>query len=360
MNSEELAKIIAEYGLEELTKAPIPLESISEQSRYYLHSKKGKFLLTSSARVRKLDSDFNTQQQLEKIKEKIPTEIPCVTKKGLARLKINDSYYTLNHWITTDPQKPQEEQLISAARLLGDLHASTARLPLSAIPIKSSIIDLQLDENLVLQLLKKGEEHDSLWLETARQYDIVGFIREVNDAIERLSSTLIFGHGDYSPNHILWKNKKPILVNWDHAGYIHPGVELINALMAYEIFPQISMASSIFIGAYFEKAPMFQESFRDVILGALNKHYMKSIITDMQQTLSTTCDAELDDASERVIRNIENLFHIYTELESLSQHLESSLAPRIKPGYFFRTIPSIEKSSEMVEQEEQPYKTLNG
>ncbi|WP_052246351.1 aminoglycoside phosphotransferase family protein [Coxiella endosymbiont of Amblyomma americanum] len=52
----------------------------------------------------------------------------------------------------------------------------------------------------------------------------------------QLSSTCVISHRDISPNNVIWKQKdKPIIIDWELAGLIHPTAEVIGAAFDWSI-----------------------------------------------------------------------------------------------------------------------------
>lgn len=335
MKSEDLIAIFARYDLGEPLKDPLPLDSMPGASSYYLPTKKGKFLLTETRippfKMQNIEAHLELMSHFEKIKESIPIETPLTTSDGLLYLKGSESYYTLKNWITEDREKPEEhEQLRRSGQLLGRLHSIKTE-------ISAPRINLNIDEALLRSLLAEGDKHDSLWHKTLDEHFgwILTFIQDTNKAIERLSSHLVFSHANYDPKQVLWKNKEPIVMhregNWENVGYIHPGVELIDALIAHGIFPNISMGSGHFITGYLQNAPNFNDvATADIILGALSKRFMRRIVLNMQHSLKTISDAQRDDLSELVIQDIETVHSIYIEIDALSKHMDAfEIFPRV-------------------------------
>lgn len=70
-------------------------------------------------------------------------------------------------------------------------------------------------------------KEDWLAVLVANQAKIEKLQWEVNKSIKLLSSQRVISHRDMDPKNVLWQKDKPLLIDWEAAGYINPYQELM-------------------------------------------------------------------------------------------------------------------------------------
>ena len=169
---------------------------------------------------------INSEKIANHLADKIPALAALIINGDVIHC-VEGQYYMVFNWIEGIALKANEinqEHCRAIGSILADIHSTDY----SDLGIRNDLLfhDKVIDWNYYLQ---KGKENNSLWvnalLETIKNLYI--WNDQSIEASKSLASNLVLSHGDLDSKNVLWNEGKPIIIDWESAGYINPMQDLI-------------------------------------------------------------------------------------------------------------------------------------
>jgi len=248
--------------------------------------------------------------------------LPAKNYNGTSIQEIDKQYYLVFNWVHGKSLKANEIN-ISHCEKIGTILADIHMTDFSELGIINDWTDsLQLtDWNYYLQ---KGQETNAVWVNLL--LEIIDKLYEwnarANKSAQQLAADMVISHRDLDSKNIMWSEDKPIVIDWESAGYTNPMQELTETAIYWsedEIGNVDKEKFMAFIDAYKKKYGSLQANWRMVLEnGFLGK--LGWLEYSLKRSLGIECTdkAEQQMGTEQVIGTI-NVIRRYgdmiTELE---------------------------------------------
>ncbi|SCC34353.1 phosphotransferase [Bacillus mycoides] len=198
---------------------------------YAVETTKGKYaikLLNPQIMIRPMaiQNYINSEKIATLVSIKVPA-LPAQKIKGDSIQKINDQYYLIFDWIEGEKLKDDEINSVHCEKI-GETLAEIHKTDFSKLDITGDGLDNDQLIDWNYYLLRGKEEHlewDELLLknfDNLKKWNVAAI-----ESSEILSKSEVISHRDLDPKNVMWNNNKPVLIDWESAGYINPMQDLI-------------------------------------------------------------------------------------------------------------------------------------
>ncbi|OQR56826.1 phosphotransferase [Bacillus sp. CDB3] len=243
---------------------------------YVIETSKGKYaikLLNPQIMLRpKAMQNYNNSEKITTLVSKKVPALPAKKIKGDSIQKINDQFYLIFDWIEGERLKDDEINNVHCEKI-GEILAEIHKTDFGELDITNDGFenDELIDWNYYL--LKGKEEHlewDELLLknfDNLKKWNVAAI-----ESSEILSKSEVISHRDLDPKNVMWNNNKPVLIDWESAGYINPMQDLIETAIYWSKNEQGEVDKqrfSSFIIGYKKKHGVIQANWEDVLATGL-------------------------------------------------------------------------------------------
>jgi len=166
----------------------------------------------------------------EKIANYLGAKIPALSAlkiNGDAIHCVDGQYYIVFNWVDGVSLKANEINL-EHCRLIGSILADIHSTDYSTLGLRNELLfnDQMIDWNYYLQ---KGKSDNSLWINDLLKTidNLYIWNDQAKEASKYLASSLVLSHRDLDSKNVLWNDGRPIIIDWECAGYINPMQDLI-------------------------------------------------------------------------------------------------------------------------------------
>ncbi len=240
LSTEIIQKICYHFQIGSVQVPPVEILGGKVNRVWHLSTALGEFALKQIFEVR-------THQEAERIGMAFralgmpSTRVRRVNHEMIYKTEHGD-YFLLFDWLHAEKFKPHQvtiQQAQSIGALLGDMHnlqLSSSSFQVSAL--NNRFYDFSVDER---ELAAKAEAAilqampEALLLKQQLPL-LVSVLQESLQSQQMLAEARILSHRDITPNNVLWSaSHRPIMIDWELAGLIHPWVELVAAAFDWSI-----------------------------------------------------------------------------------------------------------------------------
>lgn len=201
--------------------------------------------------------------------------IPAKIIRGTCIQEIDNQCYLVFDWVEGRSLKPNEINRVHCLQIsavLAEIHMTD--FIESGISIECSDHEQHTDWNYYLQ---KGQENRATWVDLLLEHldMLYDWNVQANHSAKVLSSERVISHRDLDPKNVMWNQDKPMIIDWEAAGYINPMQDLIETAIYWsenEIGNIDKDRFLAFIVGYKERNGTVQANWRMVLVnGFLGK-----------------------------------------------------------------------------------------
>lgn len=192
------------------------------QGKYAIKALNPQIMLRPVAMQHYLDS--------ERIAGIASNNIPALPAKifnGTFMHEIDNQFYLVFDWIEGKSLKLNEINMVHC-KTIGSILADIHNIDFSHLDIKKDSLDnIQLTDWHFY--LNKGQENNAEWvplmLKTIDR--LCDWNARSNESTKQLTSDMVISHRDLDPKNIMWSQDKPIIIDWESAGYVNSMHDLV-------------------------------------------------------------------------------------------------------------------------------------
>lgn len=224
---EKLCNIL---NLGEIISEPEALSGGLLHRMYAIETTEGKFAIKAlnpkiMVRPKAIKNTINGEEVAYIASNNIPT-ISAQKLKGTFIQEVDNQFYLLFNWVEGKSLKTNEIT-INHCEQIGEILAHIHKIDFSKVDI---INDCSDDEELIdwNYYLEKGKENNSVWVKLMAEniHNLYSWNEVANKSDELLSSNMVISHSDLDSKNVMWNQDKPIIIDWEAAGYVNPMQEL--------------------------------------------------------------------------------------------------------------------------------------
>ncbi len=308
-------KLCKSLDLGELNKSPVAISGGLMHKMYLLETDKNNYAVkvlnpSIMARITAYDHFVYSEKIVSILAEYLPV-LPAQIYHGSALHKVENQFYMIFDWIEGNTLN-SNEITISQCNKIGNILSQIHKIDFFQHVEKATNFTSKklIDWNFYLS---KGKELNSEWINQLDNYlEHLNFWN--NKAISSFKSLAIesvVSHRDLEPKNVMWKQGKPIIIDWESAGEINPKHDLIETA----IYWSISKSNCIdkdrfyaFINGYQQSCEVVDTDWKIVLdLGYLNK--LEWLEYSLKRSLYIECseDSEQKMGTRHVIETIKEL-----------------------------------------------------
>ncbi|GAA0774387.1 aminoglycoside phosphotransferase family protein [Clostridium subterminale] len=171
--------------------------------------------------------NFINSEEIANIASKSISALPAKRFNEIFIHKVDNQFYLVFDWVDGKSLKPNEidiEHCEKIGSILADIHMTD----FSELIIVNDWSDNEhiTDWDYYLQ---RGKENDSMWVNL--MIEVVDRLYEWSTQTEislrLLATDMVISHRDLDSKNVMWSKGKPIIIDWEAAGYVNPMAELI-------------------------------------------------------------------------------------------------------------------------------------
>jgi len=228
-------QLCREYKLGEMDGFPLSISGGLLHKMYSIETDKGKYaikILNPQIMLRPdaMNNYINSERIANLVSKKV-SAAPAKIINGDFILKIDNQFYMIFDWIEGKTLKPNTVNS-SHCEKIGSLLAEIHRTGFSELNIREDLGDNEQSIDWKYYI-ENGQKRNSEWVELL--FETVDKLYEwtslANNANRLLSTNLVISHRDLDPKNVLWNKDKPVLIDWESAGYINPMHDLIETAL---------------------------------------------------------------------------------------------------------------------------------
>lgn len=306
--------------LGELLIPPEPICGGLLHRMYTVETTKGKYaikLLNPQIMIRTtaMQNYINSEKVATLILKNVPA-LPAKKINGDSLLKINNQFYLVFDWVEGEIRKDDEINNAHCEKI-GKILTGIHKTDFSELDIANAALenDRLIDWNYYL--VRGKEEHLEWYKLFFKNYeDLKRWNAPANEASKILSTTTVISHRDLDPKNVMWNHNKPLLIDWESAGYINPMQDLIETAIYWSKDEQGKLNKSrfsSFISGYKKKFGALHANWENVLatrfLGKLGW-----LEYNLKRSLRLECTDEEDQklGTDQVTTTL-NEIHLYAE-----------------------------------------------
>ncbi len=267
--------------LGELLSVPKPINGGLLHRMYAVETTKGKYaikLLNPQIMVRTtaIQNYINSEKIATLLSKKV-LALPAKKINGDSLHEINNQFYLVFDWVEGEVRKNDKINLMHCEKI-GEILAEIHRTDCSEIDITNDTFDNEQIIDWHYYLLKGKEEYlewNELFLKNFG--NLKRWNAAVIEASEKLLTPKVISHRDLDPKNVMWDNNKPLLIDWESAGYINPMQDLLETALYW---------------SKGEQGELDKQRFSSFINGYKNKS--GAIYADWEQVLATGFSGKLE------------------------------------------------------------------
>jgi Ser/Thr protein kinase RdoA (MazF antagonist) len=234
-----IEKLAQSVNLGEVILPPKSISGGLLHKLYMVKTTKGKYAVKMlnpliMQRPNVLRNIINSEKIANKLSETIPA-LPALQTDNDPVLCIDGQYFMVFKWVN-GVSLLQNEINVEHCRIIGRMLASIHITDLSELNIKQDKFSKGKQINWDFYL-SEGRRKGTPWVEAfERNIDALyeWNIKSIESDIV-LHKDMVLSHRDMDSKNVLWNNGKPVLIDWEAAGYVNPTKELVEVLMYWSV-----------------------------------------------------------------------------------------------------------------------------
>ena len=316
-------KICDIMNIGSLTKEPTSISGGLLHKIFEINTTKGKYavkilnpeIINEDRRL----SDFIFSEKVAQIvHDNGINALPAISKDGNSILHIDGQYLLVFHWFDGEAVIPNSIE-VNKCTIIGELLAKIHKLDFSSI---TSTVDKKYDYKFIdwgyyeKILSQYGSEWNKIFF--ANISTITNMQEKTSKACKQLSNNLIIGHRDLLQKNVLWNiNNVPMIIDWESAGFINPGLELVDTALfwsgGHKGLPDIP-AFNGFIQSYIKNGGKISSDIDDILIARFKSKF-EWLEYNLKGALGIECEdiGEQQKCSKRVVKTIDSIL-IYIEI----------------------------------------------
>nr|WP_255265696.1 aminoglycoside phosphotransferase family protein [Bacillus cereus] len=182
---------------------------------------------------------------------------------------MNNQFYLVFDWVEGEIRKDDEINNAHCEKI-GEILAEIHKTDFSELDIANDALE---NDRLIdwEYYFKRGKEEHLEWLELfLKNYEnLKRWNATANEASKMLSTTTVIS---LDPKNVMWNHNKPLLIDWESAGYINPMQDLIETAIYWSKDEQGEVDKqrfSSFISGYKKKHGVIHANWEEVLATGL-------------------------------------------------------------------------------------------
>ncbi|MCL2446185.1 MAG: phosphotransferase [Oscillospiraceae bacterium] len=227
--------------------------------------------------------------------------------------QIQGQYYLVFDWVNGAPRYHDainETHCQTMGKLLAKLH-----------DIDFSAVALQADEPAD-ELIDWQPYADILRDDL---HDIYRWNEQLLAAQQRLPCHHVISHRDLEPKNVMWQDDRPIVIDWEAAGLVHPLCDLVETALAWARDEHHALSPTkfkAFVGTYHQHAPLTCDNWQAVLTISFGNH-LGWLAYNCRRALGVECadQAEQTLGAQQVAETIALLRRVEIDMANILQWL---------------------------------------
>ncbi|MGG4166468.1 aminoglycoside phosphotransferase family protein [Rossellomorea vietnamensis] len=226
--------------------------------------------------IMKRPTAFQKYLNSEKVSNFVSNFVPAISAEKINEdfiQRVNDQYYLVFKWLDGETLRQiniDNRHCEEIGRILADIHMTD----FSSLGITNEIND----KNHIIDwdyYLEKGKDERLEWVEILLENidNLKKWNSIATEANQVLALNMVISHRDLDPKNVMWKHYKPVLIDWESAGFINPMHDLIETALYWstsEIGEIDKQKFFSFIRGYKERYGEVHSDWRRVLSNGLN------------------------------------------------------------------------------------------
>ena len=233
-----IEQLCTKYNLGLLISEPIPVSGGLLHEMYHVTTHLGEYAVKAlnpevMRRPEAMQNMINSERIADKLKERVSLVV-AIDFNGQYVVEVDGTYFMVYEW--------QEGESVFASaitanhcaqigKVLGRIHVADIKVPDVKMPDVPSDVQLHKLYNW---------EH---WLEQAKEQNVDCYAvlsenianlqkwdKAVLESRRELIKEQVISHRDLDPKNVLWQEEKPLVIDWESAGFVNPYQELVEVL----------------------------------------------------------------------------------------------------------------------------------
>lgn len=224
---EKLCKILK---LGEIVSVPEALSGGFLHRMYAIETTEGKYAIKAlnpqiMLRPAAMQNYINSEEIANIASNNIPA-LPAKKFNDTFMQEIDKQFYLVFQWVEGKTLKPNEISVAHCEKIgaiLADIHMTD----FSELGLVNDCSDnaQPTDWDYYLQ---KGKEHNAVWISLLLESidNLYEWNTQANKAEKQLAADMVISHRDLDSKNVMWNQHKPVIIDWEAAGYVNPMQEL--------------------------------------------------------------------------------------------------------------------------------------
>ena len=179
--------------------------------------------------------------------------------------------------------------------------------------------------------LKKGEENNIVWVSLLLEIvdNLYEWNAQANKSSKQLESNIVISHRDLDSKNVMWSKDKPIIIDWESAGYTNPIQELTETAIYWSENEKGNIDKErffAFIGGYKKRYGTVKANWETVLVnGFLGK--LGWLEYNLKRSLGIECTdkEEQQVGTDQVIGTIKAIRHYADMISELEKWLNNEI-----------------------------------
>lgn len=232
----KVGKLLQSLALGELLGEPVEVKGGLLHKMYRVSTSNGVFAVkVLNSEIMKRPAALRNTVNAEKIAAAFEGILPVVASLEIQGKQIHEfegSYYMVFPWVegrSVFPKEINEKNCETMGDILGRMHSADIALA-DVEPEGEDTVLFEWD--YYLQKAKEQEAQTGNWLAQYENavHDIKAWNQGAYEAQEIVAQTRVISHRDLDPKNVMWNGVKPLVIDWEAAGYVNPYQEFLEVL----------------------------------------------------------------------------------------------------------------------------------
>jgi Ser/Thr protein kinase RdoA (MazF antagonist) len=314
-----------------LNTYPVQVSGGLRHKIYKLYTSKGMYAVkvlrsADASNDATLSQIINSEKIAQFAHDNSINALPAITINGNTLFHIDGQYVLAYPWFNGKADQPNSIDTTRCASI-GGLLARIHKLDFSSIAYSiEKHIMFEMIDWYAYSKIAHADKHE--W------YDIYSYnlstLENLQDkaiaAYQKLNHNLVISHRDLLQKNVLWDiDKVPMIIDWESAGYINPGLDLLDVSLfwsgGHKGVPDTQAINS-FMKSYIVNGGDIPHDFNDIIHARfLSK--LDWLEYNLKSALGIDC-ADIDErskCSKRVIKTIDSILVYIKIIPELNEYL---------------------------------------
>lgn len=242
MNENLISRICELYHLGRFTGEVHAVQGGLIHKMWHIQTTQGEYAIKElNIRIQDLDSNISSKNSIQKAYELTESIAQAFLESGIpavAALKIENEYVAkisdklviVFEWVegtSLSVQAVPRDQAFLIGKTIAQIHNTNLEIP-DLNRNTSTIFSNEHWELLFENFLSEFPESAS-WLSKKLVLD---WNKKAKDITEKLQGHRVLSHGDIDQKNVIWKDSEhPFIIDWESAGLVNPGLELMDAAL---------------------------------------------------------------------------------------------------------------------------------